>query len=288
MGWIISREDWFDVDWIDNLKLRGGYGTVGNRPSSLYPQYDLYSVSSSYNENSGALISVIGNKDLTWEKTYTTSIGLDAALFNNRLRFTFDFYSKDTDNILYNVPVTGLTGVTSVYRNIGKMKNTGYEISLGGDIISTKDWFWIVELNIGHNSNKLKDLYKQKDTDGSYVVKPVIISDGSSIAGTAQRILEIGYPVDTYYLKEWAGVNPENGAPMWYKDTKDSEGNVTGRETTSNYAEAGYYKCGSAAPDLFGGFSTTLTWKGFDLNAVFGYSIGGKINNYSRHEYDSD
>lgn len=177
MGWIISREDWFDVDWIDNLKLRGGYGTVGNRPSSLYPQYDLYSVSSSYNENSGALISVIGNKDLTWEKTYTTSIGLDAALFNNRLRFTFDFYSKDTDNILYNVPVTGLTGVTSVYRNIGKMKNTGYEISLGGDIISTKDWFWNVELNIGHNSNKLKDLYKQKDTDGSYVVKPVIISD---------------------------------------------------------------------------------------------------------------
>lgn len=288
VGWIISREDWFDVDWIDNLKLRGGYGTVGNRPSSLYPQYDLYSVSSSYNENSGALISVIGNKDLTWEKTYTTSIGLDAALFNNRLRFTFDFYSKDTDNILYNVPVTGLTGVTSVYRNIGKMKNTGYEISLGGDIISTKDWFWNVELNIGHNSNKLKDLYKQKDTDGSYVVKPVIISDGSSIAGTAQRILEIGYPVDTYYLKEWAGVNPENGAPMWYKDTKDSEGNVTGRETTSNYAEAGYYKCGSAAPDLFGGFSTTLTWKGFDLNAVFGYSIGGKIYNYSRQEYDSD
>lgn len=102
-------------------------------------------------------------------------------MFNNRLRFTFDFYSKDTDNILYNVPVTGLTGVTSVYRNIGKMKNTGYEISLGGDIISTKDWFWNVELNIGHNSNKLKDLYKQKDTDGSYVVKPVIISDGVAL-----------------------------------------------------------------------------------------------------------
>lgn len=77
-----------------------------------------------------------------------------------------------------------------------------------------------VELNIGHNSNKLKDLYKQKDTDGSYVVKPVIISDGSSIAGTAQRILEIGYPVDTYYLKEWAGVNPENGAQCGTKILK--------------------------------------------------------------------
>lgn len=282
-GWIISRESWFNADWVNNLKIRAGYGSVGNRPSSLYPQYDLYSVSSSYNGNSGALISVIGNKDLTWEKTYTTGIGLDAALFDNRLRLTFDYYSKDTDNILYNVPVTGLTGVTSVYRNIGKMKNTGYEISVGADIISTKDWLWNVEVNLGHNHNKLKDLYKQKDTDGSYVVKPVIISDGSSIAGSAQRILEVGEPVDTYYLKEWAGVNPENGAPMWYKDSGNG-----GRETTSNYAEAGYYKCGSASPDLFGGFSTTLTWKNFDLNAVFGYSIGGQIYNYSRQEYDSD
>ena len=222
VGWIISREDWFDVDWIDNPKLRGGYGTVGNRPSSLYPQYDLYSVSSSYNENSGALISVIGNKDLTWEKTYTTSIGLDAALFNNRLRFTLISIQKTQTTFFIMCLLRGLTGGDQCLQEYRQMKNTGYEISLGGDIISTKDWFWNVELNIGHNSNKLKDLYKQKDTDGSYVVKPVIISDGSSIAGTAQRILEIGYPVDTYYLKEWAGVNPENGAPMWYKDTKDS------------------------------------------------------------------
>ncbi len=94
VGWIISREDWFDVDWIDNLKLRGGYGTVGNRPSSLYPQYDLYSVSSSYNENFESTNQCYRQQRLDMGKTYTTSIGLDAALFNNRLRFTFDFYSK--------------------------------------------------------------------------------------------------------------------------------------------------------------------------------------------------
>jgi len=282
-GWIISHENWFNVPWIDNLKIRASYGSVGNRPSSLYPQYDLYSVSSSYNENSGALISSIGNKDLTWEKTYTTGIGLDASFLQNRLRLTFDYYLKKTDNILYNVPVTGITGVTRVWRNIGKMKNKGYEIAIRGDIIRTKDWYWGVDLNIGHNSNELRDLYKQKDTNGNYVVKPVIISDGLNIAGTAQRVLEIGYPVDTYYLKDWAGVNPENGAPMWYKDAEGG-----GKETTSDYTEADYYKCGSASPDLFGGFSTTLTWKNFDLGAVFGYSIGGKIYNYSRQEYDSD
>ena len=282
-GWIINREDWFDADWVDNLKLRASYGSVGNRPSSLYPQYDLYSASSSYNEQAGALIQVIGNKDLTWEKTFTTGIGVDASFFNNRLHMVFDYYIKNTDNILYNVPVTGLTGVTSIYKNIGKMRNTGFEFSVGGDIIRTQDWTWNVEANISHNKNELRDLYAQKQADGSYAVVPVIISDGSSIAGTINRRLEVGEPIDTYYGKEWAGVNPENGAPMWYKD--DANGN---KVTTSKYAEASYYKLGTSNPKLFGGFSTSLTWKNFDMNAVFGYSIGGQIYNYSRQEYDSD
>ena len=287
-GWNITNESWFKADWVDVLKVRASYGSVGNRPSSLYPQYDLYSVSSGYNEESGALISQIGNKDLTWEKTYTTGVGLDAAFFNNRLRFNFDYYIKKTDNILYAVPVTGLIGVTSIWKNIGEMKNKGIEISLGGDIISTKDLTWSVDVNLGHNSNKLEALYKTKDTDGSYVVKPVIISDGSGIAGTAQRILDPGYAVDTYYLKEWAGVNPENGAPMWYVVETDANGNETSRTTTSNYSSATYQKCGVASPKIFGGFSTNLMWKNLDFGAVFGYSVGGQIYNYSRQEYDAD
>ena len=282
-GWIINREEWFDADWVDNLKLRASYGSVGNRPGSLYPQYDLYSASSSYNEQAGALISVIGNKDLTWEKTFTTGIGVDASFFDNRLHMVFDYYIKDTDNIIYNVPVTGLTGVTSIYKNIGKMRNTGFELSIGGDIIRTQDLTWNVEANISHNKNELRDLYAQKQADGTYAVVPVIISDGSSIAGTINRRLEVGEPIDTYYGKEWAGVNPDNGAPMWYKD--DANGN---KVTTSNYSEASYYKLGTGNPKFFGGFSTSLTYKNFDLSAVFGYSIGGQIYNYSRQEYDSD
>lgn len=282
-GWIINREKWFKADWVDNLKLRVSYGSVGNRPSSLYPQYDLYSVSASYNEQPGALISVIGNKDLTWERTFTTGIGVDASFFENRLRATVDWYVKNTDNILYNVPVTGLTGVTNVYKNIGKMRNTGIELSIGGDIIRTKDWNWSLDFNLAHNKNELRDLYAQKQADGSFAVVPVIIGDGSGIAGSANRILEVGEPIDTYYMKEWAGVNPENGAPMWYKN--DENGN---KVTTSKYAEANYYKVGTGNPKVFGGFNTALSWKNFDLSALFGYSIGGHIYNYSRQEYDSD
>ena len=282
-GWNINNEEWFNADWVNSLKLRASYGSVGNAPSSLYPQYDLYSVSVNYNGIAGALISAIGNKELTWEKTYTTGIGVDASMFDNRLRFNFDYYIKDTDNILYSVPVTGLTGVTNIWRNVGEMRNTGFEIAIGGDIIRTKDLTWSVDLNIGHNKNELRDLYKQLDANGNYVVRPVLIGDGSGIAGSAQCILEIGEAVDTYYIREWAGVDSQTGSPMWYKN--DENGN---KVTTTSPGDADYYKLGSASPDLFGGFNTSLTWKNFDLNAVFGYSIGGKLYNYARLEYDSD
>jgi len=288
-GWNINREDWFTLKSIDNLKLRASYGSVGNRPGDLYPQYDLYSVSSSYSydETPGALISQIGNKELTWEKTFTTGIGLDLSMWKNRFRFNFDWYVKNTDNILYKVPVSGLTGVTSIWKNVGKMKNTGIEFLIGGDIIYTNDWQWSIDANLGHNSNKLKDLYQTRAADGTYSTAKLIISDGSNVAGSANRILEVGTPIDTYWMPEWAGVDPENGAPLWYMITADENGKEI-KTTTSNYADATYQKCGTANPKVFGGFSTRLAWKNIDLNAVFGYSAGGHIYNYSRQEYDSD
>ena len=282
-AWNINNESWFKAQWVDMLKLRASFGSVGNVPTSLYPSYSLYSVGAKYNEQSGALISQIGNKDLTWEKTFTTGVGVDAAFFQNRLTATLDFYVKNTSNILYQVPVTGLVGVTSIWKNIGKMRNTGVELTIGGDIIRTKDLTWNVTANISHNSNELRDLYKQRDANGNYVVKPVIVSDGTSIAGTAQRILEIGEPVDTYYMKEWAGVNPENGKPQWY--TNDANDN---KVVTDSYSKASYYKCGNSSPDVYGSFSTSVLYKNFDLQANFGYSLGGQIYSYFRQEYDSD
>ena len=282
-GWNIHRESWFRVKAFDQLKLRASYGSAGNRPSALYPQYDLYSIASNYNGQPGMLISQIGNRDLTWERTYTAGIGLDASLWENRLRLTLDLYSKKTDNILYNVPVTSLTGVTHVYRNIGKMDNRGIEVAIGGDLIRTKDITWSLDLNIGHNANKLTDIFRQYDPSGQYIAKPVIIGDGSGIAGSATRILEIGSPIDTYYMPQWAGVDPEDGRPLWYKEDADGK-----KVTTKNYAEAKYYKLGSAAPKVFGGITTSLRWREFDLSATFGYALGGQIYNYSRQELDSD
>lgn len=279
-GWNINREKWFHADWVDNLKLRTSYGTVGNRPTDLYPQYDLYSISTKYNGNSAALISQIGNDELTWEKTYTTGVGLDGSFFGDRLRFVFDYYYKYTSNILFKVPVSGLTGVTSRWQNVGEMSNKGIELTIGGDIIRTKDWTWSVEANLGHNKNKIKKLYGNNTE--------IIVSGGIGIAGEADKILRKGYDSDCFYMVEWAGVNPDTGAPQWYKHTKDENGNITGREITEKYEEADQVICDASTPKLFGGFNTSVRWKNLDLSAVFGYSIGGKIYNYSRQEYDSD
>ncbi|WP_160070385.1 SusC/RagA family TonB-linked outer membrane protein [Sphingobacterium bovisgrunnientis] len=289
-GWNIHRENWFDISWINNLKLRVAHGTVGNRPAELYPQYNLYSVSASaaYDELPGALISRIGNPNLTWEETATTGFGVDAAFFSNRLRLNFDWYNKNTDNILLNVPISQMTGVGSVYKNIGEMNNKGIELNIGGDIIRNNDLTWSLDINLGHNKNKLTQLYATRQSDGTYVVNPIIVGDALGIAGSASRIQEVGLPINTFYMPEWAGVNVDTGAPMWYKDVKDAEGNVTGQETTSNYAEATQRRLGKSYADLFGGINTFLAYKNFDLNAVLGYAIGGQIYNYSRQEYDSD
>lgn len=276
-GWNINREKWFKADWVDVLKLRASYGSVGNIPYSKYPQYGLYSVSSNYNGIPAILISQVGNKDLTWEQTYTAGVGIDANFFNNRLRFVFDYYNKYTSNILYQVPVSGLTGITSRWQNVGEMCNSGIEITIGGDIIRTKDWLWSLDLNMGYNKNKLEKLYGDDPN-------MMIIGGGgndTSIAGAAEKVLKVGYSTDRYYLREWAGVDPKNGAPLWYKN--DGSG-----ETTSNYSEAKQVMTEATSPKLFGGFNTSLTWKNIDLNASFGFSLGGKIYNYSRQEYDSD
>lgn len=283
-GWNIHKEAFFNIDALHQLKLRAAYGSVGNRPSALYPQYDLYSATVTYNEISGLLISQVGNPNLTWEKSYTTGIGLDVGLFG-RVNVTLDLYDKNTSDLLYSVPVSGLNGVTSVWRNVGAVNNRGFEVVVDADIISTRDWNWNVAFNIGKNRNKVTELYGTPDpTTGE--VAPIIIGGGANIAGEAQRILKVGLDADTWYLPEWAGVDKATGAPLWYKNN-EVNGQLS-KETTSNYAEAKEVPMGSYTPDFFGGLSTSLAWKSLDLNAVFGFSVGGKIYNYTRNEYDSD
>jgi TonB-linked SusC/RagA family outer membrane protein len=275
-GWNIHKEEFFKADYITNLKLRASYGSVGNRPNSLYPHYALYSLTTGYNENPGALISQIANPDLSWEKTFTTGVGLDIS-FLKRFNLTLDYYNKNTSDLLYQVPLPGVIGVTSIWKNVGAVNNKGFEAALNVDIINNTDWKWTVDANIGVNKNKVTDLYGTR--------KQIIVGDGSGIAGSASKLLTPGKDVDTWYLPEWAGVDPATGAPQWFETNAAGE-----RVKTFSYAAASKtpIAMGAYTPKFFGGFSSNLNYKNFDLAAVFTYSVGGEIYNYARAEFDSD
>lgn len=276
-GWNIHNEAFFHADYINNLKLRASYGSVGNRPNSLYPHLPLYSFSkSSYNESPGALISQLANPDLSWEKTFTAGVGLDVSFFK-RVNITLDYYNKNTSDLLYYVPLPGVIGVTGIWRNVGAVNNRGFEASINVDIIKGDNFNWSVDANIGTNKNKVTSLYGDR--------QQIIVGDGSGVAGSASKLLTPGKDVDSWYLTEWAGVDPTNGKPQWYTTNAAGE-----RVKTSSYADASKNQkvIGTYTPDFFGGFSTTLNYKNFDFSAIFSYSVGGQIYNYARAEFDSD
>lgn len=282
-GWNIHKEKFFKVQQINNLKLRASYGSVGNRPTALYPHLALYALTTdsgknqkplSYNGEPGAVISQLANADLGWEKSFVTGVGVDVSLYN-RVNISLDYYYKKTSDLLYDVPLPGVIGVTSIWRNEGELQNKGFEATISVDVIKNKDWLWTVDANIGLNRNKVTKLYGQK--------KEIIKGDGSGISGSASKLITPGRDADTWYLAEWAGVDPANGNPLWLKTDKDGN-----RVTTSKYSEANPVAIGKYTPDFFGGFATNLVYKNFDLAAIFNYSVGGQIYNYARAEFDSD
>ena len=242
----------------------------------MYPHQALYSLTTGYNENPGALISQISNPDLSWEKTFTTGLGLDIS-FLKRYNLTLDYYDKDTSDLLYQVPLPGVIGVTSIWKNVGAVNNKGFEATISADLIDSDNLKWSVEANIGFNKNKVSSLYGTRSQ--------IIVGDGSGIAGSASKLLKPGLDVDSWYLPEWAGVDAQTGKPQWFETNAAGE-----RVKTFSYSEAAKdpIVIGAYTPDFFGGFSTNLVYRDFDLSAVFSYSVGGEIYNYARAEFDSD
>jgi hypothetical protein len=212
---------------------------------------------------------------MTWETTYTTNLGVDLSMWNSRLNLTVDIYNKATTGLLWETPLPSVWSIKSVWRNTGDVNNKGIEFTLDGDVIRNKDWRWNIGLNFGSNRNRIKELYNGiTDMPGS--------SD-ANIAGTAGKRFRVGYDMDSWYLQEWAGVDPADGRPQWYYNDEEH-----GRTVTKTRNQAKYIIAGSYTPKFYGGINTTLNWKFLDLSALFSYSYGSKIFNYARVEYDSD
>lgn len=233
-------------DWLSALTLKASYGAQGNdNLGTYYAKKGLYAIVSNLGEN--ALVSDrIATPKLKWETNLNFNVGIDFSLWNNRVSGSFDFFQRRSKDLLYSRPVAPSLGYKSVDENVGALKNTGIELSLNGTLINTQDFIWKLGLNLTHYKNEVTEL-PLKDMPPSGVNK-----------------LAVGRSVYDFYTKEWAGVDPENGNPLWYMDILDKDDNVVGRGTTSVYKDAtDYFVNKSSLPKVYGGFNTSFSYKGW-------------------------
>ncbi len=265
-GWLIHNEDFFNSEAINELKLRASYGSVGNRPSSLYPYQGTYRVNTQYIGIPGAVLNQFANPDLGWEKSYETNIAIDARLFD-RVDATVEYYNKDTSDLLYFVSLPDITAFSGFWENIGGVKNSGIEAVVSADIIRNDNFNWNLGFNIGFNTNEVTELFEADE-----------LPQGS-------KIWKVGEDADSWFMRKWLGVDPANGQPLWEVVDPDTGA----RSETSDYASATPQFLGSkSSPDFIGGFNTSLSYKGISLTANFDFSKGGEIYNSSRELFDSD
>ena len=265
-AWLLNQENWFDAPWVNMLKLKASYGSQGNDNIGNYLYTDTYSI-----ENNNGEIAVLfgqkGNPNITWETNTNLNIGTEFGFWNNRLSGSVDFFNRKTSDMLFAFSVPSSLGYSSYYANVGDMVNRGVEVELNADLIRTKNVLWSFNLNLTHVKNEVTYLAPEHKSTTVEGYKGYI--DGSYFVGE-------GLPLYTYYLRSYAGVDPETGASLWYKDVKGDDGKIT-RTKTSNYTSATRYLHDSAIPSVYGGFSTSVSAYGVDFSISFNYQIGGKV-----------
>ena len=267
-GWLINEESWFPrARWIDMLKVKASIGSQGNDSIGNYLYTDTYYLSN--NAGTPAItFGVKGNETITWETNTNFNAGVDFEFLRGRITGGLEYFYRNTSDMLFWFTVPASLGYGGYYDNIGDMRNHGVEFSTNINLMRRQDLNWDFYVNFTHYTNKITMLPEERKTRTVEGYKGY--ANGTSFVGE-------GLPLHTFYMYKYAGVNPENGDPQWWKDVTDASGNVTGREKTSNYSQATQYLCGDPTPDLYGGFGTTFNFRGFDLALAFTYSIGGLV-----------
>ena len=258
-GWIISDEAFMEDGPFSLLKLRASYGLTGNAEIGNFASRGLWSAGA-YGGRPGTYPSQTPNPDLAWERTQQLDVGVDFGLFNDRLSAQFDYYRKDTRDLLLNVTVPASTGFTSQTRNVGRLKNHGIEIALNTRNIATTDFSWNSSFVFGRNRNEVTDL------------------DGQVInGGFINRAVE-GEPIGVFYALEYAGVDPDNGDALFYINEQDDDGNIVNPDaTTNNPNAANQVVIGDPNPDFTGGFGNEFSYRGFSLDVLFQFVVGNDI-----------
>lgn len=256
-SWRLSQERFMQPlkSVLSDLKLRASYGVNGNLPSSYYGYQSTYTPGAFYSGKPSPWESTLGNEELTWEKNYALNLGLDIGLFS-RVNVSLDWYTRTTKDLLMSKQLNSISGFSSLLTNVGQMRNTGVELEVRSNNIKTKDFSWTTAFNLSHNKNKILKLADLPwFVDGRYVRKE-------------------GYPFNTIYLREYAGVDPETGSALYYDNQQDENGNYTKNKVTDP-GQASPIPLKDITPTISGGFMNTFNYKFIDLSFNLSYSFGG-------------
>lgn len=259
-AWDMARESFIKkIKWINSLRLKTSYGTTGNLPEGYYESQALFSLSNKYNENPVFYLKSMGNPLLTWEHSYTWNIGIDFSLLNYRLSGTLEYYNKITDNLLNNATVSVNTGFSSILVNEGKLANNGVELTLSSRNLVKKHFTWSTDLNISW----MRAIVKELPDD--------VIS--------SPRIFREGEHLYSFYAREWAGVDPQTGQPLWYVNKYGADGKTPVKDgsVTSKASEANQVILGKAYPDIYGGITNRFSFYGFDVSFLLTFTLGGHM-----------
>jgi TonB-dependent starch-binding outer membrane protein SusC len=291
LGWRLSEEDFYKnsglASIINDIKLRGSYAEVGNTNIGSFPYAGLFSAAQ-YASQNGIGFSQMGNSDLQWELSKKTDFGVELGFLEDRMRFEVDYFKNDVDGLILAAPLAPSLGVpgNSVNKNIGALSNTGWEFRLFARAIDKGDFKWDVDVNFWTLKNEILKLNNNEDILFTY------------------NINRVGEQIGSFYGFSWAGVNPANGNPMWYKGNE--EGNESGYDIVQYDLAANAYRVfneenpadvtaagtlstvddrsilGNSNPTLNGGFTSTMRWKGFDFEFLLRYQGGNQIMNITR------
>ena len=265
-GWRIDLEEFMkDANWVNMLKLRASYGVIGNDDlEAYYPWRAVYALDRNGTEP-GYLQSSLGNRNLTWETSRNLDVAVEFNLFNSRLNGTVEFFNRESSDLLFSISLPPSNGVDEKLVNEGTMRNRGVEISLDGTLIERNGWRWDANVNATFMKNKVVDLPMDPYKSSMYYIMP-------------------GHSRYEFWLKQWAGVNPETGYNLFVADVDNPDYEWAENELiykgdvayTENIEHAKYDWSGDAMPVVTGGFGTNLSWKNWSLGVTFYYQLGGK------------
>lgn len=288
-SWRMDEEPFIaEIPWIDSMKLRASYGTVGNDGTDTWFAWQsLYSIKKNANTPGFIQDTQAGNLALQWEVNRSFDLALEFGMLDNRLTGQVELFHRISDNLLFEVPLPLSSGVTSQWQNIGTMYNQGVELQLNADVVRTRDFKWNIGLNASHVKNCITKLPQNEITSGT-------------------KRYTVGHSMYDFWLYEYAGVDPTNGDALFYvggyvEEPKLDENNdpildtngdpvmqlkkdenglpifdpTLDRETTNDYTKADKYYVGSSIPKVYGSISNNLSYKNFSLSVLMTYQVGG-------------